>query len=131
MAFTKTNWVDGTTPISAAELNRIEAGIEDAHAGSVDAGFREAIGVYAGRVNSDGTAEDLPSGWTSTRTGEGQYTITHNLGGAIQATLAVAASAAAHFVTRSGGSNNIVSFRVWNDNGNLEDRGFVFLIVAL
>jgi len=29
MAFTKTTWVDGTTPISAAELNRIEAGIAD------------------------------------------------------------------------------------------------------
>jgi hypothetical protein len=31
MAFTPTTWVDGTTAITAAQLNRIETGIKDAH----------------------------------------------------------------------------------------------------
>ena len=36
MAFTPTTWVDGTTAITATQLNRIETGIDDAHAGSID-----------------------------------------------------------------------------------------------
>lgn len=31
MAYTKTNWVNGTTPLSASNMNNIETGIEDAH----------------------------------------------------------------------------------------------------
>jgi hypothetical protein len=31
MAYTKKDWVDGITPITATELNRIEQGVEDAH----------------------------------------------------------------------------------------------------
>ena len=32
MAYTKTNWVSGETPLSAANMNNIEAGIEDLNA---------------------------------------------------------------------------------------------------
>jgi hypothetical protein len=32
MAYTKTNWQDNVTPVSATNLNRIEQGIYDAHA---------------------------------------------------------------------------------------------------
>lgn len=43
MAFAKTTWVDGSAPaITAAQLNRVEQGIADAHAGNIDAG---AIGT--------------------------------------------------------------------------------------
>lgn len=31
MAYTKTNWVNGVTPINAANLNNIESGLESAH----------------------------------------------------------------------------------------------------
>lgn len=34
---------------------------------------------YGGRVNADGTAGLLPSGWTSAKVGTGKYTITHHL----------------------------------------------------
>ena len=42
--------------------------------------FAEQNQVFAGRVNSNGSAFSLPTGWSSTRTGAGKYTITHNLG---------------------------------------------------
>ncbi|NOK15283.1 hypothetical protein, partial [Corallococcus exercitus] len=32
MAYSKTNWQDNVTPLSAANLNKIEQGIADAHA---------------------------------------------------------------------------------------------------
>ena len=35
--------------------------------------------VYRGFVNSDGTAGNLPAGWTSAHTGTGQYTVEHDL----------------------------------------------------
>lgn len=39
MAFTPTTWVDGNSPyITAVQLNRMEAGIDDAHAGLIDDG---------------------------------------------------------------------------------------------
>jgi len=40
---------------------------------------RSIRGLYWGAVNSGGTAVSLPSGWTSSRTAAGQYTVTHNL----------------------------------------------------
>lgn len=44
------------------------------------AGGASSKTVYAGGVNSNGTANGLPSGWTSTRLFAGIYEITHNLG---------------------------------------------------
>lgn len=43
-------------------------------------GFGGGSTGFGGRLNADGTAVSLPSGWTPTKTGTGQYTITHNLG---------------------------------------------------
>jgi len=39
-----------------------------------------SLPIYAGYVDSAGTAEVLPSGWTATNDGTGLYTVTHNLG---------------------------------------------------
>ncbi len=36
--------------------------------------------MYPGSVNSDGTADLLPVGWTSSKTSTGHYTVTHSLG---------------------------------------------------
>lgn len=35
---------------------------------------------FRGRIRSDGTAEKLPAGWSSSRPGTGQFRVTHNLG---------------------------------------------------
>lgn len=40
----------------------------------------EAQKTYCGRVNIDGTAGRLPSGWSSSKLGTGYYRVTHNLG---------------------------------------------------
>jgi len=40
---------------------------------------REALGIYVGRVNSDGTSIVLPSGWTVSKISTGSYQINHNL----------------------------------------------------
>jgi hypothetical protein len=36
--------------------------------------------IYSGRVDEDGNAEELPSGWTCSRVATGTYRIAHNLG---------------------------------------------------
>jgi hypothetical protein len=41
---------------------------------------RQALGIYDGSVNANGTAGYLPVGWSVTHTGTGDYTITHNIG---------------------------------------------------
>jgi len=50
MPFTPTTWVDGTTAITAAELNRIEAGVDDAHAGDIDDNAIERAKIADGAV---------------------------------------------------------------------------------
>lgn len=40
---------------------------------------RQNLGVFFCRVDSAGTAVSLPSGWSSSRTATGRYSITHNL----------------------------------------------------
>lgn len=37
-------------------------------------------GVYGGKVADDGSAVDLPAGWSSAKSATGIYAITHNLG---------------------------------------------------
>lgn len=39
-----------------------------------------SLKVYGGQVNSDGTAANLPAGWSSSLSGTSDYTITHKLG---------------------------------------------------
>lgn len=85
MPFTKTTWVDGSEPfITADQLNRIEQGVDDAHAGVIDKpierGFvdfagaeRQSVGTY--RVpHSLGTSSLVFVG-TVWRTSTGQGTI--------------------------------------------------------
>jgi hypothetical protein len=56
---------------------------------NVETAFKERLGLntatitvksYSGSVNSNGTAGNLPTGWTSTKLGTGDYQVTHNLG---------------------------------------------------
>lgn len=83
MPFTPTTWVDGSAPgITAAQLNRIETGVADAHAGVRDAGALETAGIYVGRLSSAApdAADELPSGWSVARGTAGAFIVTHNLG---------------------------------------------------
>lgn len=57
--FTKTTWVDGTTAITSAQLNRIEEGVEQAHLSTIDAvtgttsGNDYPVGITMFRVNDE------------------------------------------------------------------------------
>jgi len=76
MAFTPKTWATGDV-ITAAELNRIETGVNQTDAKlASDVRF-----IASGRVASDGTGTSLPSGWSSSRTGTGEYTINMSGGG--------------------------------------------------
>ncbi len=52
------------------------------HLGQTEGTQKLASGstVYAGSIKSDGTVNFIPSGWSSVRNSNGNYTITHNLG---------------------------------------------------
>lgn len=43
------------------------------------AAARRNLGIFDGRVASNGTAMSLPPGWSSSRSGFGRYVVTHNL----------------------------------------------------
>lgn len=69
MAYTKTDWVDGTTAITAERLNKMEDGIARVHAGVVT--FEAGPGWVAS------------NGWGVARTedaNETYFTLTHDLG---------------------------------------------------
>lgn len=72
MAFVKTVWVDRAPPgISAAQLNRMEAGIFNAVRGQAE----DALRVVRGHVGATGTIA-AGTGFTIARNGVGDYTIT-------------------------------------------------------
>lgn len=85
--------------------------------------------VYAGAVNSDGTTNHLPSGWTSSRTGVGQYTVTHNLGSALYSAPAIASGATA-FPKFNAVNINDVQYVFLNDAASLTDTKFFFILTA-
>ena len=76
MAYSPTTWVDGTTAITATQLNRIETGVDDAH--------DEAVAIralfHSVAFDGDGTPQRMPSGWSVVRDEVGRYTVTHPLG---------------------------------------------------
>ncbi len=69
MPYTKTDWVDGTTPITAAELNRMDTAIEGLVTDLAD-------DLFTGSVSQAGTFVGGTNGvndWTPTKGGTGQY----------------------------------------------------------
>jgi hypothetical protein len=76
MAFTKTTWYENT-PITPAQLNRIETGVGDAHD---DTALLKAS-FYSVAFTRDGIQKRLPgAGWTLTRMETGVFRIGHPLG---------------------------------------------------
>lgn len=93
--------------------------------------------VYAGRVNSDGTAGSLPSKpavWTSARSSgqpTGDYTVTHNLGNANYGlAITVDGASLADWEIFSRLSN---SFRVqtYSTGASIQDHSFEFILVPI
>lgn len=83
--------------------------------------------IFHGRVNSDGTPARLPPGWSSVKTGTGQYRITHSLG--------VAYSVVA-YLSDNGGEisssaislNDFLVNTAYDGTGNI-DRAFNFILM--
>lgn len=92
--------------------------------------FSSVSGGYAGFVNADGTAGNLPSAWTSSKTGTGQYIVTHNLGTTNYSAVA-SASALSGFGALDSVNANDVHFKFLSaaGGGTLSDTVFYFIIV--
>ena len=82
--------------------------------------------VYGGQVSSTGTAVYLPSGWSSSRSALGNYTITHNLGTTSYAPVVTASGGGTHAAYFALATN---SFQVATTNtGALIDAAFAFTV---
>lgn len=86
--------------------------------------------VYAGAVDSGGTAINLPTGWTSTRTGAGQFTVTHNLGTSNYSAPAIPFGASVFPHLNAVNSNN-VQYVFTDRTGGLADTSFYFTLVLM
>lgn len=84
---------------------------------------------YGGHVASGGTATHLPSGWTSAKTGTGQYTVTHNLGSANYSAIAMSYGASS-FCKFNAVNANDVQFVFLDATGNLNDSEFYFILIT-
>jgi hypothetical protein len=69
------------TQIGAANILTQLKAVDGAGSG-LDADTVDGHTIYAGQVDSDGTAINLPSGWTSSYSVP-DYTVTHSLGGSV------------------------------------------------
>ena len=59
MSYDKTIWVDGDTPLSSTNLNKIEQGIEDAHNNKLDASTYTANDILTKIKTVDGAGSEL------------------------------------------------------------------------
>jgi len=121
MAFTPTTWSDGTTAITAAELNRMETGIDEAHV--------EQARWHAGLVDEEAGSgpEFLPAGWTIAY--ETTYvTVTHNLATTNYMVQVQSMEASAYTELRSVNANTFEVF-VLTDAGGTTTAPFSFILV--
>ncbi|MGE0289643.1 MAG: hypothetical protein AB7I42_25855, partial [Bradyrhizobium sp.] len=92
---------------------------------------KEALGIYAGTVTSSGTVVALPTGWSSSRTGTGQYTVTHNLGAAsyvVVATVEYTITDGGERIITVQRSTNSFTLGVYGGDGNFRDHAFSFIV---
>ena len=88
-------------------------------------------GGYAGMVATDGTAVNLPSGWTCSTGGTGMYTVTHNLGLGSDgyATVGTCIYTAGAVCKLDNILTNSVDFNFTDRIGNLTNTRFNFIII--
>ena len=87
--------------------------------------------VYAGRVADDGSAVNLPSGWTSAKTGTGQYTVTHNLGTTAYGVAGLSTSANQATINLSAINANDFRVITWNNTPTNTDLPWAFVLAEV
>ena len=90
--------------------------------------------TFGGRVNSNGTANLLPSGWSSFRVALGQYRVTHNRGDANYAVTANPLNDTTPFrnVLAITPSANFFTVYSWSEtDGTYNDQSFQFALVPV
>ena len=103
----------------AVTVNSTETGLE----------FDKVNSGYAGYVNSDGTAGHLPSGWSSSTTGTGQYTVTHNLGTANYSAIAMSYASNSICKFNSVGTTNVQFVFLDSKTQSLNNTEFYFILI--
>jgi hypothetical protein len=117
--------------VTAAWFNTYLRDNEAAHWAVIGAN-EAAIGkIYSGRVAAAGTAIKLPSGWSSTKTATGKYTITHNLG---TTNYTIVAIANIRFATWEAIATNTFTIYIYghdNVSGDMlfQDAAFHFILI--
>lgn len=86
---------------------------------------------FGGQVASDGTATALPTGWTSSKPGTGQYTVTHNLGTTSYGVAALAIDANWRTINCSAITANSFSVITWNATPANADLPFTFVLTKI
>lgn len=132
MAYTKTTWGDGTTAITATRLNKIEQGIEDAHAGDVDTDFLEGKLVYGAVVNgSNGSTVVKSAALSVVRDGEGQYTVTHNFNSQSYVPIATPRAGTGGIMIKATPTTMTVIISTFDASGTLADNSFNIILVRI
>ncbi len=125
---TELNYLVGATGNIQAQINVQAASLATLAAKGVP---------YSGRISVDGTGLTLPAGWSSNRTSEGNFAVTHNLNGSSQFAVVTldSTSSTSWFqyqaqvgVVQSGAFNVIITEV---STGALSDCGFYFLVHAM
>jgi hypothetical protein len=152
MPYTKTTWATGDV-VTAIKANNLETqydeakadldahkadtanphGVTAAQAGAVADGNTGQT-LYSGYVSSTGTGTGLPAGWSVARLGTGVYEVTHNLGLAATADLAIALAlrgASSNFIFTSNETANTFRVNTRAINGiDVVDEPWSFVAVA-
>jgi hypothetical protein len=112
VAYVKTTWVDEVTPTSAANFNHMEQGIYDAVRGQAE----DALRVVRGHIGAAGGVA-AGVGFTITKNGTGDYTITFTTPFSAEPTVAPAVQ---------GGAGQVASV----NNGRAVNSGAVSVLTA-
>lgn len=91
----------------------------------------DSAGVFVGRVNTNGSAIRLPSGWSVVRNSSGSYTVTHNLGVTNYAVTFETVNTTFNVPTSrvSNHSSNFFTVNFYSLGASIEDTAFNFILV--
>lgn len=87
-----------------------------------------AGGSFAGTVNGDGTAANLPTGWTSSTSSPGVYTVTHNLGTTAYSVVATSYNNGARFIDVESMTSNTFQVFLFNVTPSGTNSNFNFIL---
>ena len=87
---------------------------------------------YAGWVDSAGTGETVPNGWSAARTSLGLYAVTHNLGHTNYSVVVTTEGTQTRLNASYEAATNSFNVRVYDDaTSSLFDNDFAFMLVEL